>query len=546
MPATCKLCREVPVGRACVVAPCGHLLCEACALPWIAARAERCPACRAPLNEQGFIRISALSESSAPPTDLDNGANSPGAERVPVEVGEDMQVQRLLGYVSERWQAVVADKSRMKVRVVELERDNQRLAAELQLAHSENTQLLQKLRIALASPVGSPQPPTGAPQSTTTSGKLSTSRLDRQDRPPRAPSPQGLSEGGEFHSNGITHSGSYDRLAANAVERSSAGSPDRLERHSSSSPSSQQASPPDWELVRTFDTHAEPIHGIAVHPSLGGNLVATASWDHTCKVYDLNQDDVCLVLQGHSMGLYAARFAYGHPTLLGTVSSDQTCRLWSLDTGGCIQVLAGHQDEVNSLSFHRNAYHLLATGSDDKTGAIWDAETGQVVCRLIGHTEPVYGVCFSPQGSIVATVSFDWTVRLWDANTGGLVHVLKGQHTDDVIGVDLDNSGRWMATGSDDATCRVWDTRRWAEVAVLREHGGEVKRVAFAPSSQMLATTSGDTCARLFDTSTFKCTQVLRSHTDHVFDAAWGPDSSYLVTGSHDRTWKLWRPRHAH
>lgn len=42
----------------------------------------------------------------------------------------------------------------------------------------------------------------------------------------------------------------------------------------------------EWELVSTFSqTHAEPIHGISMRRALDDvPLVATASWDHTCKV----------------------------------------------------------------------------------------------------------------------------------------------------------------------------------------------------------------------------------------------------------------------
>lgn len=99
-----------------------------------------------------------------------------------------------------------------------------------------------------------------------------------------------------------------------------------------------------WELAHTFAMHTGPVHGIAVNPS--GNLVATASWDHFCRVYDVHLEEQVAVLAGHNLGLYAVQFSPAKRDLVGTVSSDQTCRLWNTDTSECIRVLEGHTDEV--------------------------------------------------------------------------------------------------------------------------------------------------------------------------------------------------------
>eukprot|EP00897_Mesotaenium_endlicherianum_P002426 jgi/Mesen1/2210/ME000152S01291 len=294
-----------------------------------------------------------------------------------------------------------------------------------------------------------------------------------------------------------------------------------------------------WQLAETHTIHRDPVHGIAVSPA--GDLVATASWDHVCRLYDVASSREVGRLEGHALGLYAVRFSPAQQNLMGTVSSDQTCRLWSAATRKCLKVLEGHTDEVNGLSFQQGS-SLVATASDDMTGIIWDAERGSPITMLQGHQSVVYGVCFQPQGPLVATASFDWTARLWDPRTGGSVQTLQG-HQEDVIGVDMDHTGHLLATGSDDATCRLWDVRMGQPLVVLREHAGEVKRVAFSPYGALLATTSGDATVRLFCMATFECLHVLSSHSDHVFDVAWSPTAEFVVTASHDKQWKLWRPK---
>ena len=50
---------------------------------------------------------------------------------------------------------------------------------------------------------------------------------------------------------------------------------------------------------------------------------------------------------------------------------------------------------------------------------IYDKQSGKTLDLLTGHTSRVYSVCFSPDGSTLASGSSDRTIKLWDTQTSG-------------------------------------------------------------------------------------------------------------------------------
>ena len=59
--------------------------------------------------------------------------------------------------------------------------------------------------------------------------------------------------------------------------------------------------------------------------------MATASWDHTARLHDLDTGRTLKLTGAHQKGLYAVRFSGVETQLCGTVSSDHTCCLWDID-----------------------------------------------------------------------------------------------------------------------------------------------------------------------------------------------------------------------
>jgi len=147
---------------------------------------------------------------------------------------------------------------------------------------------------------------------------------------------------------------------------------------------------------------------------------------------------------------------------------------------------------------------------------VWDAKTGAVTAK-VAEPNVVRFVCFSPDGSLVATANFDNAVRIYDAKTHKLIaygHQATGGHTGGVNAIAFSADGALLASAGLDKTARVWNVAE----AVARHRGAEGNPTVSIPP-------------RI----------VFEGFEQSVYSVALSPDGKKLVTGGQDGSVRLER-----
>jgi WD40 repeat protein len=102
--------------------------------------------------------------------------------------------------------------------------------------------------------------------------------------------------------------------------------------------------------------------------------------------------------------------------LLATASWDRSLILWNLNRERQGQTFIGHADIVAGCRFAPGS-RLLLSWSHDRTLGVWDVATIQRQAQLSGHSDRVTAGAVSPDGTKAASGSRDQTLKLWDLQT---------------------------------------------------------------------------------------------------------------------------------
>ncbi len=195
-----------------------------------------------------------------------------------------------------------------------------------------------------------------------------------------------------------------------------------------------------WSLEGTLIGHQGPVRALAF--SSDGRRLASASWDWTARIWDLDRR------------VERARI--------------------------------GHAAEVWDVAFSPDGQLLASVGGDGALLLGWETADG-VHSRVLGrYPFRLYAVSFSPDGGYLAVGAEDGTVRLWDAAAGSERSVLQAG-TKAVRALVFSPDGQWLVAGSEEGEAILWAMPEGVLRARWGREGDPLRALAFSPDGARLA-----------------------------------------------------------
>ena len=323
-------------------------------------------------------------------------------------------------------------------------------------------------------------------------------------------------------------------------------------------------------LVRSLEAHTDKVWSVSVHNRLP--LLATASSDKSCKIYDLTNGALVATLDDtHKRSARSVAWKpTGQEPSLACGSFDSTISIWGkdYDEWSLLAVIEGHENEVKGVAWSKDGY-FLASCSRDKSIWIWEAdddnEEFECISVLQEHSQDVKHVVWSQYEDLLASSSYDDTIRLWkeDDDDWSCVAQLTG-HEGTVWCSDFEKSetSTRLVSGSDDCTVRVWQRidandseETWELQAILPQcHKRAVYSVSWSPSGRIASVGSdGQLVVYEYQSDQWEITHVQKlSHG--VYEAntvqwckAYAADddngtttAEWLITGGDDGNVNVW------
>ncbi|XP_078222354.1 WD repeat-containing protein 17 isoform X7 [Callithrix jacchus] len=299
--------------------------------------------------------------------------------------------------------------------------------------------------------------------------------------------------------------------------------------------STSEAVPPPT-LTQNQACSLPPGHAVCCFLDGGVGL-----YDMGAKKWDFLRD------LGHVETIFDCKFKPDDPNLLATASFDGTIKVWDINTLTAVYTSPGNEGVIYSLSWAPGGLNCIAGGTSRNGAFIWNVQKGKIIQRFNEHgTNGIFCIAWSHKDSKrIATCSNDGfcIIRTID---GKVLH--KYKHPAAVFGCDWSQNNKDMiATGCEDTNVRVYYVATSSDqpLKVFSGHTAKVFHVKWSPLREgILCSGSDDGTVRIWDYTQDACISILTGHTAPVRGLMWNTEIPYLlVSGSWDYTIKVWDTR---
>jgi WD40 repeat protein len=295
------------------------------------------------------------------------------------------------------------------------------------------------------------------------------------------------------------------------------------------------------QAIQELRGHHDAVSALAFRPD--GERMATASFDHTIKVWEVESGRVAQTFTGHQDKVLALAYS-ADGQLLASAGLDGTVRLWDAARGRRIATLTSRNRCVQGIAFTPDGRRLITCG-EAGLAEVWKTHESVLERTICVEPErmPLYTAAASPDGKTVALAGLDGRIHLYDLTTGKRQNVLEG-HAEAVYSLAFSPDGGTLVSGSIDQTVRCWQTATGEQSACLDGQHGAVYQVEFSADGRRLVSAGTDGEVIVWDAGNGR---VLHRHRfpGKTLCAAFTPDGRHIAAGSErSACYLLELPRH--
>ena len=123
----------------------------------------------------------------------------------------------------------------------------------------------------------------------------------------------------------------------------------------------------DWENGQCVATLTGHNHWVKCLCQLSNGYIISGSQDNIIKVWE--NDQYLFDLEGHERSVRSI-CQIGNSNYIATASFDHTIKLWDLNSRSCVNTLREHKSSVINVIYHSDGY--LVSCSNDQTVKVWN------------------------------------------------------------------------------------------------------------------------------------------------------------------------------
>lgn len=239
--------------------------------------------------------------------------------------------------------------------------------------------------------------------------------------------------------------------------------------------------------IRTFGDVADEIYLAQFSPD-GRKILTGRKKSSLLVVYDTESGAEIGSFSGHQRGVTDANW-FPDSTRFASASWDGTCRIWDLTRGEMTHELR-HSDEFWEVAVSPDG-KLVAGGARDGAVLLWNAETGEAFEPLQKSSPSIDALDFSPDGRRLVAGGFDQRIHLWDVTNGAALWDSLDSEGGSLYCAAFSPDGRRIATGGN-RFIEIWDAATGQLVLSWRTAKKAIRCVAFSHDGTLLLSTSVD------------------------------------------------------